>query len=65
MNISKKIYGVGEEATLEQVLKRSRAIREPNRDVPSLHYLLVMKGNQGPLMRPKVGGYNQMEANYG
>ena len=42
-----------EQATPEPVLRRSSStIRVPDMYVPSLHYLLLMKGNQSPLMRP-------------
>ena len=42
-----------EQVTPEPVLRRSSStIRVPDMYVPSLHYLLLMKGNQSPLMRP-------------
>ena len=42
-----------EQMTPELVLRRSFCtIRVPDMHVPSLHYLLLMKGNQNPLMRP-------------
>ena len=42
-----------EQVTPELVLKRSSStIRVPDMYVPSLHYMLLMKGNQSPLMRP-------------
>ena len=44
---------VVEQVTLELVLRRSSStIGVPDMYVPSLHYLLLMKGNQSPLMRP-------------
>ena len=48
---------VAEESTVEQVtpepvLRRSSStIRVPDMYVPSLHYLLLMKGNHNPLRR--------------
>ena len=42
-----------EQVTPEPVLRRSSStIRVPDMYVPSLHYLLLMKGNHNPLMRP-------------
>ena len=42
-----------EQVTPELVLRRSSStIRVPNMYVPSLHYLLLMKGNHNPLSRP-------------
>ena len=41
-----------EQVTLELVLRRSSYTRVPDMYVPSLHYLLLMKGNHNPLMRP-------------
>ena len=43
----------GKQVTPESVLRTSSCtIRVPDMYVPSLHYLLLMKGNQSPLMRP-------------
>ena len=43
---------VVKQVTPELVLRRSSCtIRVPDMYVPSLHYLLLMKGNQSPLMR--------------
>ena len=47
-----------EESTVEQVIpelvlrRSSSTIRVPDMYVPSLHYLLLMKGNHNPLRRP-------------
>ena len=42
-----------EQVTPELVLRRSSStIRVPDMYVPSLHYMLLMKGNHNPLRRP-------------
>ena len=47
------LESVVEQVTPELVLRRSSStIRVPDMYVPSLHYLLLMKGNHNPLRRP-------------